>query len=229
LVQSEHQHTRIILASNSPRRKELLALTGWQYEIIPADVDETPHNGEAADRYVWRLAQEKANAVAGPLSAQVDNTSIVVAADTTVADRGEILGKPQDDAEAEAMLKTLRGRTHQVYTAVSVVDTRTGQTITELAATDVPMRPYTQAEIDAYIASRDPFDKAGGYAIQHPEFRPVEHLTGCYANVVGLPLCHLERACKKLGLQTSNDIPAACQRMLQYDCTVYPQVQKGEL
>lgn len=226
---SANQHPDIILASNSPRRKQLLALTGWGYEIIPADVDETPRHGEAADAYVLRLAQEKAAAVASGLDRPGEDGCIVIAADTTVADRGEILGKPQDEAEAEAMLKSLRGRTHQVYTAVSAVDTRTGQTVTELSATDVPMRPYTQDEIDAYIASGDPFDKAGGYAIQHPEFKPAAHLTGCYANVVGLPLCHLVRALKKLGLRPPNDIPSSCQRTLQYECTVYPLVQKGEL
>ena len=228
LEQTEKQQIRIILASNSPRRRELLALTGWQYEIIPADVDETPHPGEPADEYVYRLAQEKAAAVAAGMTAGQD-ADFVIAADTTVADRGRILGKPQDEAEAQEMLHSLRGRTHQVYTAVSILNPKTGQCLTELATTDVPMRDYSQDEIDAYIATGDPFDKAGGYAIQHRGFSPVSHLSGCYANVVGLPLCHLMRAAQKMGLTPLADIPAACQKTLNYDCTTYPQVQKGEL
>ena len=223
---TEKQQLTIILASNSPRRRELLGLAGWAFEIIPADVDETPHEGEPADKYVYRLAQEKAAAVAAGRGQGAD---FVIAADTTVADRGKILGKPQDEAEAQAMLQSLRGRTHQVYTAVSICRPQTGESLTELAATDVPMRTYSQAEMDAYIASGDPFDKAGGYAIQHSGFSPVSHLSGCYANVVGLPLCHLMRALKKLGLTPQTDIPAACQKKLSYDCTIYPQVQKGEL
>lgn len=231
LAQAEKQQPEIILASNSPRRRELLALTGWQFKIMPADVDETPRNGEPADAYVFRLAQEKAQAVAVSLAnADAEKRAVyIIAADTTVADEGKILGKPQDAAEAQAMLQSLRGRTHQVYTAVSIIDFISGQTITELAATDVPMREYSQAEVDAYIASGDPFDKAGGYAIQHSEFSPVNNLAGCYANVVGLPLCHLTRAAQKMGLIPHEDIAAACQHMLAYDCKIYQKVQRGVL
>lgn len=230
MEQAVKQQPEIILASTSPRRRELLALAGWPFEIIPADVDETTQNGEPADEYVYRLAQVKAKVVANlHQNGSQGNGEYIIAADTTVADRGQILGKPGDAAEAESMLLNLRGRTHQVYTAVSIIEAKTGQTITELAATNVPMREYTQDEIDAYIASGDPFDKAGGYAIQHPGFRPVEHLTGCYANVVGLPLCHLMRAAKKFGLDPEADIPAACQQKLHYTCKIYEKVQKGEL
>ncbi|HKJ26163.1 MAG TPA: Maf family protein [Anaerolineales bacterium] len=227
---AENQQPSIILASTSPRRRELLALMGWQYEVIPAEVDETPYDGEPADEYVFRLAQAKAVAVAEWLT-QEDRSeaAYIIAADTTVADRGKILGKPQNEAEAQAMLHNLRGRTHQVYTAVSILETESGKAITELCSTDVPMRDYSQAEIDAYIASGDPFDKAGGYAIQHPGFRPVSSLTGCYANVVGLPLCHLLRAARQFGLTPQTELSAACQRTLQYDCKIYRKVQKGEL
>ena len=220
-----NQPTQLILASNSPRRKELIQLGRWIFRILPADVDETPLEGEAADRYVLRLAQEKAQAVAD----QAAPGEWIVAADTTVADETLILGKPQDAAEALSMLLGLRGRVHQVYTAVAVFDPHSGRMRTELAATDVPMRSYSRQEVQAYIATGDPFDKAGSYAIQHPEFRPVEALSGCYANVVGLPLCHLARALKSFGWPTVPDLPQRCQTYLQYDCTVYSLVQEGAL
>jgi septum formation protein len=215
----------LILASNSPRRKELLRLGGLDFRILPADVDETPRNAEPADRYVLRLAETKARAVAS----QAEQGEWIVAADTTVADREQILGKPVDAADAMGMLLNLRGREHQVYTAVAVFDPHTGRMQTELAATNVPMRTYSRQEIQEYIATGDPFDKAGSYAIQHPEFHPVEALSGCYANVVGLPLCHLDRALRGLGISFSDDLPEKCQVHLQFDCTVYPQVQKGEI
>lgn len=215
----------LILASNSPRRKQLLRLAGWDFRIVPADVDETPLDGEPADSYVRRIADEKARAVAP----KARDGEVIVAADTTVADEGRILGKPQDAGEAFEMLARLRGRTHQVYTAVVAYQPSTDRMVSELAATDVPMRAYSREEINAYIATGDPFDKAGSYAIQHPEFQPVNELTGCYANVVGLPLCHLERAMRTLGTVPGKDIPSGCQTALAYACMIYPQVQKGEI
>jgi len=225
LEKSDKKSAQILLASNSPRRKELIRLTGWPFRVVPADVDETPLPGEPADRYVLRLAEAKACAVAE----EAHPGELVVAADTTVADEGEILGKPQDAAEARQMLTALRGRVHQVYTALAVFDPSSGELVTELAATDVPMRAYTDEEITAYIQTGDPFDKAGSYAIQHPEFRPVSSLTGCYANVVGLPLCHLARAMQRFGVSPARDLPAGCQTHLDYDCTVFAQVQEGAL
>jgi septum formation protein len=220
-----NQSIDLILASNSPRRKELLRLGGWTFRILPADVDETPLETEPADGYVCRLAEEKARAVAD----QTDVGEWVVAADTTVADGDQILGKPQDAAEALTMLLSLSGREHQVHTAVAVLDPHTERMRIELATTNVPMRPYTREEIQTYIATGDPFDKAGSYAIQHPEFRPVKALTGCYANVVGLPLCHLARALNSFAEPFPSELPAQCQNYLHYDCTVYAQVRKGEL
>ena len=193
MMQTETIH--ILLASNSPRRRELIQLTGWSFRVQPADVDESVLPGEPADEYVLRLAEVKARAVASYAAPG----ELIVAADTTVADGDEILGKPVGAAEARAVLASLRGRVHQVYTALAVYEPASDRLTTELAATDVPMREYTDEEIEAYIATGDPFDKAGSYAIQHAEFRPVENLTGCYANVVGLPLCHLVRAAARLG------------------------------
>lgn len=209
----------ILLASNSPRRKQLLALAGWPYRIQPADVDETPLPGEPAEAYVLRLAESKARAAAG--SAE---DGLVLAADTTVVDAGAILGKPNDADQARAMLWQLRGRTHQVLTALAVLQSHTDRLLTDVCATDVPMRAYTEAEIEAYVASGDPLDKAGAYAIQHAGFHPVESLAGCYANVVGLPLCHLVRTLRKLGLLPRADLPQACQAALGYQCPIYEQI-----
>jgi MAF protein len=219
------QTSSILLASNSPRRRQLLALGGWEYRIIPADVDETPHTAEDPAAYVKRLAETKARVV----SPQTLSEEIIVAADTTVADGREIMGKPEDAQDVRKMLRQLRGRTHQVYTAVVVMEPDTGTIYTDLASTDVPMRQYGDDEIEAYIKTGDPFDKAGSYAIQHPGFKPVDWLSGCYANVVGLPLCHLTRCLKKTGLLPEGDIAAACQSSLAYKCPVYASILKGEL
>jgi MAF protein len=209
----------------SPRRHELMALTKWAFEILPADVDETPLPGESPQAYVLRLAEGKARAAAE----EIRQRDVVIAADTTVADGDQILGKPEDAGEARAMLQALRGRSHQVFTALAVYRPAADKLATDLAATEVPMRDYSDGEIEAYIASGDPFDKAGSYAIQHAEFKPVEALTGCYANVVGLPLCHLRRTMRKFGLTPQNDLPVACQAALNYQCTVFDSIDKGDL
>jgi septum formation protein len=209
----------ILLASNSPRRRELLALGGWPYRIQPADVDETPLPGELPAAYVLRLAESKARTAAGSGTAQ-----LVLAADTTVVDAGSILGKPRHAAEARDMLRRLRGRSHQVFTALALLPASGERMSTDLCVTDVPMRAYSEAEIEAYVASGDPLDKAGAYAIQHPGFRPVESLAGCYANVVGLPLCHLANMLFKLGLPVRADLPHVCQSALGYPCPVYQQI-----
>jgi predicted house-cleaning NTP pyrophosphatase (Maf/HAM1 superfamily) len=126
------------------------------------------------------------------------------------------------------MLERLRARTHQVYTALTVVHTGNNLIFADLACTDVPMRAYSDAEMQAYIDSGDPFDKAGGYAIQHAGFHPAEALSGCYANVVGLPLCHLTRTLTKLGIEPAGNVPENCQHTLGYDCPVFEQVLQGE-
>ncbi len=214
----------LFLASNSPRRKQLLAL-GWPFTLAPAEVDESPLPGEPSADYVLRLAQEKARAALSAAAATVPGLDgTFLAADTTVSDAGAILGKPADAAEARRMLVRLRGRTHQVYTALALLRSADGLLLTDRCATDVPMRAYTDAEMEAYIASGDPLDKAGAYAIQHPGFHPVEGLSGCYANVMGLPLCHLARTLNKLGQPIPSSLPAACQSTLGYTCTVYEQV-----
>jgi MAF protein len=211
------------LASTSPRRRELLALGGWMFHLLPVEVDETPHPGEDPLAYVLRMAAAKAQAAAPRLRP----SGIAIAADTTVASDG-ILGKPASPRQAAEMLWQLRGRTHQVHTAIAVIRAGEREPLTDVCTTAVPMRRYTDEEIFAYIGTGDPFDKAGGYAIQHRGFRPAEQLGGCYANVVGLPMCHLTRTLARMGIEPRADIPAACQKFLSYDCPVHAQILRGE-
>ncbi|MCI0521940.1 MAG: Maf family protein [Chloroflexi bacterium] len=212
----------LYLASSSPRRRELLALGGWQFTVAPAAVDERALPGEAPLDYVLRLAEAKARA-AGESLRSLDGArdALAVAADTTVADGAAILGKPADAAEAEAMLRRLRARTHQVYTALAVLRLADGLLLSDWACTDVPMRAYSDAEMHAYIASGDPLDKAGAYGIQHAVFRPAQLAGGCYANVMGLPLCHLARTLARLNASARADLAQRCQAAQRYECSVY--------
>ena len=224
-----NRHPTIILASSSPRRRELLALGGWKYQSISAPVNEILFVGEKPLQYVLRLAEAKAHA--GVLHANPGD--VVISADTIVvdvqmsssgSDELEIMGKPSSKEEATHMLLHLRGHIHQVYTAIAVLQSGNRLLYTDICATDVPMRSYSEDEIAAYVASGDPFDKAGGYAIQHEGFRPVDRLYGCYANVVGLPLCHLARTLKKIDILPEVNIPIACQNTLHFHCPVYKSI-----
>jgi septum formation protein len=214
----------LVLASNSPRRKQLFALGNWNFDVVVSNVDESQIAGETPQEYVLRLAQAKAQAVAK----KADAENIIIGSDTTVVDGDEILGKPIDEADAERMLKQLRGRTHQVYTAVAIYQVRDGKMLTELCITDVPMRSYSDDEITTYIQTDDPMDKAGAYAIQHPEFNPVESMHGCYASVMGLPMCHVTRSLQKLDIHPLADVPIACQTLLNYNCPVWSSILRGE-
>ena len=212
----------ILLASSSPRRRELIKLFGLPIETTSADIDETPLDRESAADMAVRLSQAKAAAVSAfiPHPAPV----ILLASDTTVSLAGEPLGKPIDAADARSMLTRLRDRVHQVYTAITLMDLQTDRQIIDLAASDVRMRDYPDEELDAYIASGDPFDKAGAYAIQHSGFHPAENFAHCFANVMGLPLCHVARSLRKLGIEPLNDVPEACQAYLNYACPVYQSI-----
>ncbi len=216
--------TRILLASTSPRRRELIALGNWSVTVSASDVDESERAGEPPADYVLRLAEDKARVAAR----QAASGEIVVAADTTVVDRGQILGKPRDPADAVAMLKQLRGHAHQVYTGLAVLNATTGQLVRDLCVTSVPMRDYSDDEIESYVATGDPLDKAGAYAIQHSEFHPVSGLSGCFASVMGLPLCHLLRSLEKMGLPHDNEVPSRCQVYLKYGCPVTAAILRGE-
>jgi len=212
----------LVLASNSPRRRELLALTGWTFEVRPAEVDESPRPGEPPADYVLRLAESKARAC----KAKDGSAPLILAADTIVTLDGRLLGKPATPAEAAGMLRQLRGRSHQVCSGLALLRPSDGILRTDLCVTDVPMRAYTDREIEAYVASDDPLDKAGAYAIQHTGFHPVERFSGCFASVMGLPLCHLQRSLQKFALQA--DLPARCQAHLEYACPVSAAILGGQ-
>jgi septum formation protein len=174
----------IILASASPRRAELLRAAGIAFEIHPAHVDEDVHAGETPDEYVLRVAAAKARAIASQLPGRV-----VLAADTTVVIDGEILGKPRDDDEARRMLQMLSGRVHEVLSGVCVIGpAEPGHYELRLARTSVEFAPLTKDEIEWYVASAEPMDKAGAYAIQGLASRFVTSVEGSYSNVVGLPI-----------------------------------------
>lgn len=188
---------RLILASSSPRRRELLTQLGLRFEIIQPAIDESRRADEEPVAYAERLSREKAEAVARQLDAR---PALIIAADTIVMDGGELLGKPADAADARRMLRQLRGRQHLVVTAFTLYQAgATARVITRHARTVVEMRDISDSEIDAYIASGDPLDKAGAYGIQNEEFRPVARIEGSYSNVVGLPLDKLQAALRELG------------------------------
>jgi septum formation protein len=193
----------LILASQSPRRRQLLAALGLTFTADAADVDETPLPGEEPDGLACRLCRAKALAVAGRHPG-----AIVLAADTMVALDGLLLGKPADEFEATAMLRRLRGRTHQVYTAVCVA--HNGSLVSRLSISDVTMRPYSDEEIARYVATGDPLDKAGAYAIQHPAFAPVAAWEGCYAGIMGLPLRLAGEMLAEAGLKVPGDVATVC-------------------
>ena len=169
----------VVLASASPRRRQLLAQFGFPFEVRPAHIDETPRPGEQPTGYVERVAREKAVAVARP-------GEIVIAADTTVDLAGEIFGKPEDDEDARRMLRRLSGRDNEVHTGIALaVD---GRLVSTLETTVVSMATISEAQIDWYVATGEPTDKAGGYAVQGRGGIFVTSLTGNVSNVVGLPL-----------------------------------------
>ncbi len=178
---------------------------GLDFRIEAADIDETEHPGEAPNALVCRLSREKAEVVARRYP-----EAAVLAADTVVVLDGVILGKPADAADAGRMLRRLRGRVHQVYTAVSVA-CETGLA-GECCRSDVWMRDYRNAEIAAYVATGDPLDKAGAYAIQHPAFSPVERWAGCYASIMGLPLGLAARLLGHAGVAVPNDVIDVCEQ-----------------
>ncbi len=184
---------RLILASASPRRKEILAGLGYPFETRPAEVEEVVRQGESAFDAAERLAREKAAAVSG---AEAD--ALVVAADTLVVLDGEALGKPRDRAEAEAMLRRLRGRRHQVVTGVAVASD--GRTFSGRETTTVVFGSMSDAEVRAYAATGEPDDKAGAYAVQGIGGLFVERVEGSPSNVVGLPVRLLARLLAEAGL-----------------------------
>jgi septum formation protein len=202
---------RLILASQSPRRQQFLRELGLTFDILVAGIDETPRPGEMPVILARRLAEEKAQAVAGSLSADAP-PALIIAADTVVALDAQLLGKPASAAEATAMLASLRGRPHSVHSGVSVLSIQEGRQSTRVNSTRVTMRAYTDAEIAAYVASGDPLDKAGAYAIQHPVFAPVARLEGCLSGVMGLPLGDLRDLLAEFGVEIGRPLAPVCEQ-----------------
>jgi len=187
----------LVLASASPRRAELLRAAGIPFEVAPADVDEQQHPGEDATDYVRRLAQAKAARVAGLRPGRP-----VLGADTAVVVDGEVLGKPRDATEAIQMLSRLSGRSHQVLTGVCVIDPA-GRVEAAVASTLVEFRQLSESEIDQYVASGEPMDKAGAYGIQAGARGFVTRIDGDFDNVVGLPVALIQAMCLRVGIQVS--------------------------
>jgi septum formation protein len=176
----------LILASASPRRSELLTQIGIQFRVHPAHIPEDPFPGEDPSTYVARLARQKAETVYRELSAQSSASLKVLGADTTVTLDNQILGKPNDQADAARMLTLLSGRTHQVLTGVALISANSSEVAVE--STSVTFSPLTPEDIASYVATNEPLDKAGAYAIQGLAARWIPRIEGCYFNVVGLPL-----------------------------------------
>ena len=178
-----------VLASKSPRRKELLKNIGLQAEIMPASVDESAFSTLPPEKMVTELALLKASDVARSFR----GNTYVIGADTVVTLDGKVFGKPRDINDAKRMLLELSGKTHSVYTGYCVVSCKDGAAVAKYEKTDVTFRTLSQKEIDAYVKTREPMDKAGAYGIQEKGSMFIEKISGDYFNVVGLPVCALTR------------------------------------
>ena len=194
---------------------------GYPVQAVSADVDERLVTNPRPEENVVATARLKALAVAQRLRAHgagEAEKAVIVAADTTVALDGQMLGKPADAAEATRMLVALRNRTHEVHTGVLLLNMATDQEVEGVNTAVVTMRDYSDEEIAAYVASGDPLDKAGAYAIQHSLFQPVAHLDGCFTGVMGLSLCHLLQLLPRLALPIRADMPAVWRAHRGYPC-----------
>ena len=183
---------RLVLASRSPRRAELLRAAGIPFEVASVDLDEQFHRGEKPEHAVARLAEAKAAAVAAS-----HPDAVVLGADTTVVIRGEALAKPKDEADAIRMLRLLSGRSHDVWTGICLFGQ--GRRLVHVEPTRVRMAQLGEKEIAWYVSTGEPFDKAGGYAIQGLASRFIEGIDGSYSNVVGLPISSVYELLKELG------------------------------
>jgi len=212
----------LILASSSPRRQQLLTFLGVEFQVLTVEIDERIRPGETPKEYVSRLALSKSQAIKSSSAAG----RVILAADTAVVYENQILGKPVDFLQAANMLRKLRARTHYVFTSLSLRDTMTEEVITDLCVTEVGMRSYHESEIRDYVASGDPLDKAGAYAIQNTGFNPVQKISGCYTNVVGLPLCHLTELLKQMKINFEEDTTRGCRTSHGYSCQLADKIQE---
>lgn len=209
--------SKIILASGSPRRQQFLRDLELDFEIITADIDETPHPNEDPIVLVRRLAESKAQAVAAKCA-----DCLIIAADTMVALESELLGKPTDADHARVLLTQLRNRPHHVHSALSMAlvdgNGAVTQQATKINSSAIYMRDYSDAEIDAYIASGDPLDKAGAYAIQSPTFAPAEKLDGCISSVMGMALVDLVAMLGEFGVHVEREVRPICEGHAAFPC-----------
>jgi septum formation protein len=192
---------KLILASASPRRAEILSAAGIPFEVRPSKIDESRLPGESPEKMVERLARAKAEAVAREVPPT--DSAIILGADTVVVADDEILGKPSNSTTAREMLQKLRGREHRVITGFALLRVQDKQTRAGHETTRVWFSNMTDAEIDSYVATNEPLDKAGAYAIQGIAGRYIPRIEGCYFNVVGLPMARVWQAMKDLGWPTS--------------------------
>ncbi|HEV8074283.1 MAG TPA: Maf family protein [Candidatus Acidoferrum sp.] len=186
---------KLILASSSPRRAEILANAGLPFSVLSSAVDESPYPGESPPALVQRLANDKADLV----TARAVGPAIILAADTVVVLDDKILGKPNSIEDAQHMLQQLSGRTHSVLTGVALIRLPDGERRQFTESTLVHFRPITKEELSSYLATDEPYDKAGAYAIQGQAGRYIPRIEGCYFNVVGLPLSRVLTELKTLG------------------------------
>ena len=186
----------LVLASTSPRRRELLSCLGIDFRVVPPSTLENMLPDETPREMVERLALSKARSVARSLSG-----GLVIGADSVVVLDGRVLGKPVNSAQAREMLRSLRSREHRVMTGLALVDAANQDTRVTSESSLVTMRDYSDDQLEAYVTSGEPMDKAGAYAIQDRVFRPAEQLEGCYTNVMGLPLCSLVNMIQDAGLE----------------------------
>jgi septum formation protein len=192
---------RIILASTSPRRRELVASLAIPFEVVPSHAEESFEASLSPEQIVMELAGRKAEAVYRELDSSADRNAVIVGSDTIVVRDREVLGKPKDTQEAADMLRSLQGRAHVVYTGVACIDALTGRRHVDYRATTVRMKALTEAEIQAYARSGEGLDKAGAYAIQGLGATIVTGIEGCYFNVVGLPVSLLVDMLKDFDIQ----------------------------
>ena len=213
------ENPALVLASGSARRRQLLALLGEPFLVRPSDLKEVNRVGESPAVMAMRLSRDKARAVA-----TCAQSGVVIGVDTLVCLDGKAVGKPVDPEHAADILRRLCGRSHVVFSGLTLIAAYPRWERTELAQTTVWMRKYSDEEIAAYVSSGDPFDKAGAYAIQHPGFAPVSRISGCYANVMGLPLCHLYRLLRETGIAPSDTPIAACDCFNHRICSAAPAI-----
>lgn len=217
----------ILLASQSPRRRELIFLLGYPVNTLAADADEESVMTPDPAQNVVDTAVLKTTIIMAHYTPPARSRTLLIAADTTVALDGEMLNKPRDAADARRMLRALRGRAHEVHTGYVIRDMLAEKEVRGVHTAVVTMRSYTDTDIDAYVATGDPLDKAGAYAIQHPGFRPVCQLDGCFLSVVGLPVCDLIQALGAWGMPWQGEVTAVARAHNHHPCTTLDMLRSG--